>query len=101
MTEDGLLTRIATVCNYYRGAEWELLFTSSEGGFWSLKLTSPQAEDEQVEAVGPMMRMIYGTTSSYPIFAIRCQELDVVAEALEHWHAGVLAKSGREDVPGV
>lgn len=96
MDAPDLLTRVSNVCNYYRGASWQLAFDSGDGGFWSLRLTSPPEADHQPEATSHStpfgLVMSFGAPADYPIFAMRCQSLEVVAESLEHWHASVLSR---------
>lgn len=93
---DALLDRISTVCNYYRGGSWTLQFDSEDGGYWGLQLRSPAEEGhEDPPPVPTLLGMMSQTTPNYPIFAMRCQELTVIAEALEHWHSSVLSR----DVP--
>jgi hypothetical protein len=92
---DSLLNRIFTVCMYYRGAHWQLNYDSADGGFWNLVLANPEKEEDEPETmrVGPFMMV----KAHEPIFAIRCQGLEVVAEAVEHWHSSVLARDVNEN----
>lgn len=88
-----LLTRIKRVCEFYRGATWALAFDSSDGGFWSLKLLSPPEEGHQGEIhEHPLGFMVRTAPPDYPIFAMRCQELEVIAEAIEAWHSKVVMR---------
>lgn len=101
MTADALVQRIRVVSDYYRGASWQLLYDSDEGGYWSYKL-SPQPQDGDEEpsvSFNPLAAMIMQRveTTPTPIFGMRCAELSVIAEALEHWHATVLARSGPQN----
>lgn len=91
--DDILLQRIANVCNYYRGATWRLSYTSAEGGTWALMLeaTPPPDAPAEAESMHPFLPMIF-VRSDEPVFAIRCHNLEVVATAVEHWHASTLTK---------
>lgn len=96
MTGIDLLERIRVVCDYYRGGTWTLQFESEDGGYWSLTLRSPAEEgQEEKPPVPTIFGMMMSGPPNYPIFAIRCTQLEVIAEALEHWHSSVLAR----DVP--
>lgn len=102
MATDGkldALTRCRNVCEFYRGGAWQLFFDSDDGGYWSLSLKSPPEADHEPEPqmtttpFGMSIRM--GPPPDYPIFSMRCQDLEVIAEALEHWHASVQMREAR------
>lgn len=100
--EDGLLfARIATVSRYYRGANWQLFYDSDDNGNWSYKLTIPHVEPQEYDVENDPMAFINAVKQRVqapdPVFGMRCAELSVIAEALEHWHATVLARSGRDN----
>lgn len=96
--DDQLLTRIANVSNYYRGAIWQLSFTSPNGGTWGYSLESGPPPEEGAEELPPFMARIFygprGRPSDEPIFAMRCQILEVICESLENWHAKTLIEQG-------
>lgn len=90
--DDALLTRIAVVCDYYRGARWGLSYDSNEGGEWSMSIISAS---EPLEGSGdPIDNLMAHITErrANPVFAMRCSSLEVICVALEHWHANSLAK---------
>lgn len=84
MDGDRLLERIATVCGEHEG-NWVLHFASESGGAWSMTLSGPPAEETEMRptAIPFIMKQI----EEEPIFAMKCQELEVIVVALEHWHA--------------
>lgn len=92
--DDNLLTRIAAVCDFYRGARWGLSYDSMDGGEWSLSIISaseaPPEEDED-----PIDRLLAHVTQqkrNSPVFRMSCSSLEVICSSLEHWHASTLAK---------
>lgn len=91
--EDNLLKRIASVANYYPGARWGLAFDSNEGGEWSCSIVSASSMREE-GSDDPIDHLIAHVTQqrTSPVFAMRCSSLEVIAVALEHWHAATLAK---------
>lgn len=99
-TNPDLLTRIRNICEVYRGGKWSLFYDSDDGGFWSLQLKSPPEEHHDAEPrmlQTPMGFSInVGPPEDYPIFSMRCQELEVIAEAIEHWHASVQMREPRQ-----
>jgi len=102
MSDDKLFRRIKIVSDYYRGAVYQMLYDSEDGGYWSYKLTVPPPPAEEVEEVQEfdptqMINAIRGVRQPDPVFGMRCAELSVIAEALEHWHATVLARSGPQN----
>lgn len=98
-----LYQRIRVVSDYYRGANWQLFYDSDQGGNWSYKLTTPpEPADEEAPGIeDDPLRFIQAVRGAAqtpdPVFGMRCAELGVIAEALEHWHATVLARSGRQN----
>lgn len=90
--DDGLLTRIANVCNYYRGARWGLSFDSNEGGEWSMSIISASSQEEgSGDPIDNLMAHLTEKRTN-PVFAMRCSSLEVITVALEHWHAASLSK---------
>lgn len=88
--DDSLIDRIAAVSNVYRGGHYHLNYCSEEGGNWAYALEpNPQVDDD----LPPALAQIFGqATQGAPIFAMRCQHLEVIAEALESWHAKTLVE---------
>lgn len=93
--DDECLRRIQTVCSYHDLADWRLQYTSDDDA-WGFTLQLPNQEDsEETQEVmqGLHLRM---QMPAPPVFAMRCQSLVVLAEALEHWQAHLLTK---DDAP--
>lgn len=85
------IERVQNVASHYGDTiTWGLSYTSKEDS-WSVAFYSAEPEEERsVEHT-----FLFGRNRSEPIFAMRCESFEVVVEALEHWHAGVLTKGGR------
>jgi hypothetical protein len=93
--DDECLRRIQTIAAYHDLADWRLQYTSDDDS-WAFTLTLPieEAEEHSQEVMpGLQLRM---QMPSAPVFAMRCQSLVVLAEALEHWQAHLLTK---DDAP--
>lgn len=92
--DDQLLNRIASVCDFYRGARWGLSFDSAEGGEWSMSIISASEppEEEDSDPIDRLMAHVTQAKRGNPVFAMRCSSLEVITVALEHWHAASLSK---------
>lgn len=90
-TEDQSLARIRRIAETYRGAEWALNYESAEAA-WSMRITPPAGEPDDQDGDTPGTTFRLFRSERAPVFAMRCDELEVIAEALEHWHARVLMR---------
>lgn len=86
------IERVQNVASHYGDTiTWGMSYSSKEDS-WSVAFYS--AEQEELSADAQTV-FFFGRNRSEPIFAMRCESFEVVVEALEHWHAGVLTKGGR------
>lgn len=89
--DDECLRRIQTICSYHDLATWMLQYSSDDDS-WGFTLTQPQEHVEEDQVAETPFGIVRRYTRSEPVFAMRCQSLIVLAEALEHWQAHILTK---------
>lgn len=94
--DDECLRRIQTICSYHDLAEWRLQYTSEDNS-WGFTLTVPLEEPQQEVEETPFGMSMMLKTHHAPSFAMRCQSLVVLAEALEHWQAHQIQASENPD----
>lgn len=61
----------------------------------SIISASEELEEDQMDPIDRLMAHVTQSKRGSPVFAMRCSSLEVIATALEHWHAASLSK----DIP--
>lgn len=82
-----LIERVQNIAAHYGEAiTWGMSYSSKEDS-WSVAFYGTDDEGDKERGA-----FLIFSNRSEPIFAMRCENLTVVVEALEHWHAGVLQR---------